>query len=172
MIITTSKRPSGRTRTFARELVSAMPNAVYLQRGKKNIEAMAEEAYYGGHERLCIIQTKDGNPAGFEFMDTETKEYIGGMAFTVTLRREMSKEKVKPPSEYTEFFIATEEKEAFLLSQLFLSPLQDEREKASCFAAFKENILDFFRLDIDEGPLGPRLFVRNIRGKDYNKHQD
>jgi len=170
MILTTSKRPSGRTRTFAREIASVMPNVHYIQRGKKSMEEMAGDAFYAGHERLCIVKTRNGNPCGFEFMDTETKEYIGGMDFSVTLRREMRAGRTEPPPEDLEFLLISRENDAPLLATLLEARATEEREDASCVAIWKDERIDFFRFDMDEEPMGPRLFVRNVYGKNHYHH--
>lgn len=170
MILTTSKRPSGRTRTFAREIASVMPNVQNIQRGKKSIEEMAGEAFYAGHDRLCIVKTRDGNPCGFEFMDTETKEYIGGMDFSATLRREMREGRIEPPPEDLEFLLISNEKDAPLLAALLEARAAVEREDAYCVAIWKDERMDFFRFDMDDEPMGPRLFVRNVYGKNHYHH--
>lgn len=172
MILTTSKRPSGRTRTFVRELSSVVPNAVYVPRGKKGIESLAEDSSYRGHGRLCIILTRNGNPAGFEILDTETHDYIGAIDFSVTLRREMTEKKVRLPLQDEEFFLVSEQEEAPLLAELLDMPLARDAGDAYWYARFEGGMLDFYRWDIGTEPVGPRLFVRGVYGKDYYSRKD
>jgi len=65
IVLTTSRDPSQRTRSFAK-VISRYMNWYYLQRGKLSLEDLFEE-----HEKLIIIREIKGNPA---FMDL----YEGG----------------------------------------------------------------------------------------------
>ncbi len=61
MIITTSRKPSRRTRTLGRDL-SRVLNGVYVTRGKANLGTLAEKARNDGEFRIIILSDIHGNP--------------------------------------------------------------------------------------------------------------
>ncbi len=95
--ITTSKRPARRTRSLCRDLEHAFPDAVYVQRGTKNLrdtilEALAEDA-----EVLTYVTEWKGNPSEVSFVDISSvppevvlKFKVGG----VKLQREFVGDRV------------------------------------------------------------------------------
>ncbi len=67
ILITTSRRPSRRTRTFAKELVRVIPNSIKINRGKMSLDDLKEYMIRRGYTRLIIINTKKGNPSQLIF---------------------------------------------------------------------------------------------------------
>jgi U3 small nucleolar ribonucleoprotein protein IMP4 len=102
--ITTSKRPARRTRSLCRDLEHAFPDAVYVQRGTKNLrdtilEALAEDA-----EVLLYVTEWKGNPSEVSFVDitevppeTVLKFRLGG----VKLQREFIGDRTELKGELT-----------------------------------------------------------------------
>lgn len=66
ILVTTAHSPSQRTRTFVKDLVSVLPNAERLTRGKISKEILASIATDMGVDRVLIIREKNGNPASIE----------------------------------------------------------------------------------------------------------
>jgi len=62
ILVTTSHRPSQRVRSFVKDLVSVLPNAVKLTRGKATLEELYYEAVARGAKRVIIVNVWKGNP--------------------------------------------------------------------------------------------------------------
>ncbi len=65
MLITTSRKPSQRTRTFCRGLERVL-NSRYVNRGKMSLRDIFLMAIEMGANRVVVISEKDGNPNGME----------------------------------------------------------------------------------------------------------
>ena len=61
MIITTSRKPSRRTRTFGRDLSRVLIGR-YITRGSANIDAIVEAARNAGEGRVVFVYDIHGNP--------------------------------------------------------------------------------------------------------------
>ena len=62
IIVTTSHRPSQRVRSFVKDLVSVLPRAVRLTRGKATLRDLYYEAMGVGARRVVVVSTWKGNP--------------------------------------------------------------------------------------------------------------
>jgi len=95
LLITTSRRPSRRTRSFIRDLYHVIPGAKRVNRGKKSAEDLKKLAIGEGLKRVLIVGTLKGNPSTLTFLSTLPTEvqYLPLMIWLngVTLRREMTK---------------------------------------------------------------------------------
>jgi len=67
--ITTSQRPARRTRSLCRDLECALPDAVYIQRGTKNLRDTVLEALENDAEVLLYVSEAKGNPARLTLVD-------------------------------------------------------------------------------------------------------
>jgi hypothetical protein len=63
ILITTSRKPGRKTRTFSRDLQRALPDSVYINRGKGSIEDVVELALARGYTRILIVGETKGNPS-------------------------------------------------------------------------------------------------------------
>ena len=61
-IVTTSHRPTPRTRSLLKDLVAIIPNSIRITRGKATLELLALEALDIGADRILIIRNWKGNP--------------------------------------------------------------------------------------------------------------
>jgi len=69
ILVTTSRHPNPRLRTFVKDLVCALPNAFHINRGKLNIDELAAEAYRRGSDVVIIVcRGLYGNPGRIVFM--------------------------------------------------------------------------------------------------------
>lgn len=62
VVITTSRRPSPRTRSFIKDLVSVVPGSVRVTRGHMSMEELAREAVIRGADRVVVVGERRGNP--------------------------------------------------------------------------------------------------------------
>ena len=67
MLITTSRKPSAKTRTFCQSLSRAL-NAEYINRGKMSFRDVLIKA--SEFKRFAIISQMKGNPSRIEFYDS------------------------------------------------------------------------------------------------------
>ena len=83
ILISTSRRPSTRTRSFVKELLGVIPLSFQVTRGKKSIEELKDVAILKGCRRLMIVESKDGNPSTLSFMyvDKMTGNGSGSLIF-------------------------------------------------------------------------------------------
>ncbi|ADV65606.1 Brix domain-containing protein [Desulfurococcus mucosus] len=63
ILVTTSHRPSQRTRSFTKDLSSVFPNSVRVTRGKKTIDDLVTEAYRSRVSFILVVGEKRGNPS-------------------------------------------------------------------------------------------------------------
>jgi len=62
ILLTTSRRPTRRIRTFCRDLVRAIPNVVRINRGKLSLDGIAERAMEFNADRAIIVDRWRGGP--------------------------------------------------------------------------------------------------------------
>ncbi len=99
ILITTSRKPSRKTRSLARELSRMIPFSTYITRGKKPIEDLVEIARTKGYNRIAILKEKHGNPFKFDFIEIDGANwnYLDeSLIFNlIKLQREIIKDKIK-----------------------------------------------------------------------------
>ncbi len=74
IIITTSRKPSRRTRSFCKDLQYSIKNAIYLTRGKSSLEEILE--MLDTKDRLIHISEIRANPSRIAIMDRDGYIYI------------------------------------------------------------------------------------------------
>ncbi|GEM_PF-472627 len=70
MLITTSRKPSRRSRTLGRDLARVL-GGKYITRGKGNLERIVSLARNAGHTRVVLIYDIHGNPGKLESIIVE-----------------------------------------------------------------------------------------------------
>jgi len=99
ILLTTSRRPTSRIRSFCHDLADCLPNIVRTNRGKLNIDGIAEKALEIDASRVVVVDRWKGGPGIIQlFLIKETSLtrsppliYVSG----IKLRREFEK-KTKP----------------------------------------------------------------------------
>ncbi len=66
IIITTSRAPSQRTRSFVKELVAVLPGAERINRGKYTLRELGYIATRAGADYVWIVYEKRGNPSAIK----------------------------------------------------------------------------------------------------------
>ena len=97
-MLTTSRNPSHRTRSFARDMVRVIPWCFHFTRGSCSLKDLAEELTNLGINRLLILHEKKGNPSLIKFYklvdeQLEERDYrvrIKGISLGRELKRERS----------------------------------------------------------------------------------
>ncbi|MEB3859982.1 MAG: hypothetical protein LRS43_02100 [Desulfurococcales archaeon] len=73
VILTTSRRPNNRVRSFVKELYLTLPKAIRLNRGHLSMEELAREALLLRAERVVIVSSRRGNPGIIRFYSVEPR---------------------------------------------------------------------------------------------------
>jgi len=176
VLLTTSRRPTSRIRSFCRDFASCLPDIVRINRGKLNLDGIAEKAIEIDADRVIIVDRWKGGPGRIQLFLVE------GTGLTlipplicidgIKLRREFGK-KTKP----TQSFVITtppedsprNKKIAEFLARFFKIPLLSVRQAASrCSASMhistnpsSEIQITFVLLPEFTG-IGPRISVGKI----------
>ncbi|RLI44046.1 Brix domain containing protein, partial [Candidatus Bathyarchaeota archaeon] len=69
ILLTTSRRPTPRIRTFCRDLARSIPNVVRVNRGKLSLDGVAERAIEFDADRVVIINRWKGGPGKIELFE-------------------------------------------------------------------------------------------------------
>jgi hypothetical protein len=164
MIITTSRRPSGRSRRLCKELESVIPLSEYVLRGKKGLRELITLSEEKGAERLVIITSK-GDTLSLIFYSGW--KILGELSGSVMLRKELHIPKMKPLCEDVPFLVQSEEEDAKKIAHLFGADLY-EGDDAYTFMVFARGWIDFYRLDISENYVGPRISIACVNYEGYH----
>jgi hypothetical protein len=162
MILTTSKRPCTKTRTICKELASVIPLSQYIIRGTKGMRELISLSVEKGAERIVIVISEKEN-IFMRFFSQWT--FLGELSGSVMLRRELGIPKVKPVCEDVPFLLYSSEKDALKIAALFGA--DRGKDDAYAYMVYKKRWIDFYRLDLSDTPVGPRITVDRV---DYARH--
>jgi len=176
ILITTSRDPTRRIRTLCNDLICSIPNAVRVNRGKMNLEGIAEKAMELDANGVIIINRWKGGPGKIEFFQVGQEGltpvppliYVRG----VRLRREFEAKArpfrsltiTMPPKSPTEIVRTAES-----LANFLNIPISSTSEVSSKFQASMHifsNISHFaqitFLLLPETMEVGPRLTLSHV----------
>lgn len=71
IVISTSRKPSQRTRSLCKELQILLPEAVYIQRGKSSFERLLQDSEGEKAQLLLLIGERSGNPGRLDLYQLE-----------------------------------------------------------------------------------------------------
>lgn len=71
LLISTSRRPTRRILSFAKDLRNSIPNSVKLQRGKRGLGDLLDAALEAGCDRVLLITRWKGSPGKIWMMEAE-----------------------------------------------------------------------------------------------------
>ena len=185
MLITTSHRPTRRTRSFGHDLERIFPNSTYLTRGKKTVQDLLVEAYDRGYERLLVINVWKGNPLKMTFIKVSPEDwaYMGYLYLHgIKLQREMGFRNIRPIREGMALIITTAENvglDHVTFGQVFAELTngkfvpRDGRTLQYIADKYNTDVLgavephprgmavNFYRFDVSkENPVGPLISVK------------
>jgi U3 small nucleolar ribonucleoprotein protein IMP4 len=94
MLLTTSRRPTGRIRTFCRDLANSIPDVTRVNRGKMSLDGVAEKAIELEADRVVVVDRWHGGPGKinlFQVSSTGLKPVPPLMLIkNIRLRRELN----------------------------------------------------------------------------------
>jgi len=100
ILLTTSRNPTPRIRTFCNDLTRVIPNIMRVNRGKMSIDEVAVKTLEQGADRVVIVDRWQGGTAKIEFFRIGTSGlvpvppvlYVAG----IRLQREFAPARLKP----------------------------------------------------------------------------
>src|SRR3990170_2637259 len=100
ILLTTSRNPTPRIRTFCNDLSNAIPSIVRVNRGKMSADETAEKALELHANRVVIVDRGHGGPASIKFLQIGESGLVSVPPVLhvsgIRLRREFGVVKVKP----------------------------------------------------------------------------
>lgn len=185
MLITTSHRPTRRTRSFGHDLEKVFPGSLYLTRGKKTLHDLLMEAYDRNYERLLIVNVWKGNPLKMTFIrvDPEDWGYLGYLYLHgIKLQREIGFRDIRPIREEMPLVVTTAKRvglDHVAFAQVFAELTggkfvpRKERSLLGIVDRYNTDVLsvierhprgmavDFYRFDVEKkNPIGPLISVK------------
>jgi len=100
ILLTTSRNPTPRIRTFCQDLARVIPNVVRVNRGKMSNEEVAEKALENSADRVVIVDRWHGGPGKIKFFQIGESGLVSVSPIIhiagIKLQRELGALKVKP----------------------------------------------------------------------------
>jgi len=100
ILLTTSRRPTYRIRTFCHDLARSIPNVVRINRGKLNLDGIAGKAVEFDADRVMLVDRRKGGPGKIELFQAgpEGLILVPPLMYIrdIRLRRELEAVRVKP----------------------------------------------------------------------------
>jgi U3 small nucleolar ribonucleoprotein protein IMP4 len=176
MLLTTSRRPTGRIRTFCKDLANSIPEVTRVNRGKMSLDGVAEKAVMLEADRVVVVDRWHGGPGKinlFQVSSTGLKPVaplmlIGGIRlrreFEEGTRRARSSAITVEPKDSVELTRIAER-----LSKFFGLPVQSldeasENHRASMHFSFdsSQHIEITFMLLSRMVEIGPRVILSKL----------
>ncbi|HHY00201.1 MAG TPA: Brix domain-containing protein [Methanothermobacter sp.] len=162
MLITTSRKPSQRTRTFCRGL-ERVSKTRCVNRGKMSLRDVFLKASELGTNLVAVISEKNGNPNGMEIYED------GELFATLKLAVDLSLPQGRIQKDETSLRCEVDELED-LASKIFQIPLENS-EKSNCNCLWIKThqrkstpMMEFF--DGDGKPISPRIHIYECKLQD------
>jgi U3 small nucleolar ribonucleoprotein protein IMP4 len=162
MLITTSRKPSQRTRSFCKSLVRVL-NSSYTNRGKMSLRDVLIKSSEMGYDKTAVISQMKGNPSRIDF-HKEDGELILSLDITVGLENS-SGSKSRVNLKDLKFYSDLEDIEG--LSDIFNIPSLNKGSEFKNLMLLKgsdensKGIIEFYAAD---GSLtGPKIFIKGWR---------
>lgn len=162
MLITTSRKPSQRTRSFCKSLANVL-DVKSINRGKMSIRDVLVKSSELGSSKIMLVSEMKGNPNKIDFQD-ENGETLFSMDVTVGLTKpSASKDRVEPKS----LKIYSEVGELIKIGDLLGIPLNTEDSETKNLLLIKggdhknKAVIEFYG---SSGDLtGPKIFIKDWR---------
>jgi U3 small nucleolar ribonucleoprotein protein IMP4 len=163
MIITTSRKPSQRTRSFVNDLARSL-NINVLNRGKTPLKDILNE-----YTKLILIGEYKGNPGKMKLYDTDN-DIIISMLISAKLQREVCEEETTNTKGVLDLvFNKNTKKYKHLFCEFFKDMInQDSNFKMSFEDHISKTDKNLFYIQFyeDDKKVGPLIIVKSIKVMD------
>lgn len=165
MLLTTSRRTSQRTRTFCRELASILPYCEYVNRGKKSIREVLDQGFKNAHERVLVIETKDGNPYKMASIPTSKGlEWEEEFTISVRTRKDLGLNPRVPAlrEDLPVGYVGSRDDKLFKrIAGMFEADESSESDVMVTMERMNGSVIvNFLRSDVSKDPVGPLIKVK------------
>jgi len=166
ILITTSRRPARRVRSFCKDLARVIPRAVKINRGKKSLYEVLTEAAQRNLPYVLIVETWKGNPGDMFFYRADVagaKEPLAVLRVkSVKLQREINRETKIGEVKGIVIQSQGQTELAKFLSKVFEGGDEEEKKLVLSIESSgeKEFIINF---KIREKEIGPRIKFKVLR---------
>lgn len=89
ILITTSRRTSGRVRSFTHDLMTVLPNSERFNRGGMSHAELVARTKQSGARALIIVTSSRGNPRELEILSPAGDTILSALIESMQLRREV-----------------------------------------------------------------------------------
>lgn len=178
ILLTTSRRPTRRIRTFCKDLSHSIPNTTRINRGKLSLEGLAAKALELGANKVLIIDRWKGGPGKIELFKVEGGRlqpippliYLRGVKLrrefgTMPRGRRIKSTVILASPNVPQEVIRLEE----TLSDFFQIPIAHVEEECKQYSAVMEismnevgEIVVSFRLLPENVEVGPRMRISHL----------
>lgn len=122
-----------------------------------------------GADRILLVHAA-GDTCTLLFY--EEWNLLGSMKCSAVLRRELGMGRIRPIQEDLPFVLLTSDPGAGNIAGLFGAEFRGSdcelHGDPTAYLHYHQDVLDFYRLDISDGPVGPRIIVREINYEGYS----
>lgn len=178
ILLTTSRRPTRRIRTFCRDISHTIPNIIRINRGKLSLEGLAAKAIELNSEKVVIVDRWKGGPGKIELFKLERDKlqptppliYLRGVKLrrefgTMPRGRRIRSTAILALSKASREIMRFEE----ALSDFFNIPRVYREEDCKAYNAVMElkanqagEIIVTFRLLPENVEIGPRMRISHL----------
>jgi U3 small nucleolar ribonucleoprotein protein IMP4 len=159
MLITTSRKPSQRTRSFCKSLDRVI-NSEYTNRGKMSLRNVLLKSSQLGFDKTAVISETKGNPSKIDFYN-EKGDIVLSMDVTVSITNSKGRVKIK------ELSLKSEMDDLNILVELLGVPKCMETLKQENILVLKKGdnekraIMEFY--DSKGLITGPKIYIKDWR---------
>lgn len=174
ILLTTSRSPTPKIRTFCNDLTRVIPSVVRVNRGKMSMGEVAEKALEYGADRVVIVDRWQGGPGKIEFFHIGTEGLVPASPVLhvagIRLQREFAPVRLKPVHSLVIIQSADNSMEiANSLSKFFNVPVLFEKEELSKYQVAMRILHDAtrrvqitFMLLPQKVEVGPRITLGRV----------
>lgn len=173
ILITASRRPSPRTRSFIKDLVSILPGSKRVNRGHKSLTELAIEAISNNLKYVMVVTERRGNPGSLMIY-----EVSGTAPYRVSLKRisriilsgvKLSRENPESSKSYGAKTIGVDysnciSSDCFLISDLLIKLAGNglSEKPDIMFVLSEERFIELRALNVHGKVIGPVIRVKKV----------
>jgi hypothetical protein len=140
---------------MCKELEDVIPLAQYIVRGKKGMRELVQLSEEKGADRLIVVTSGHEE---ISLLFYSQFNFLGMISGPVVLRRELDIPRIRPVKEDIQVTLQSSHPDASIIADLF----DAHHNNGYAYMVYKDNWIDFYRLDISDNPVGPRINVKQV----------
>ncbi len=157
MIITTSRKPSQKTRSFVNDLARVF-NIKVLNRGKTSLKSILEE-----YDKLIVVGEYKGNPGKIKLYNTDKNTIISMLVSTKLQREVCEKETENTQGVLNLVFNGNTKKHEHLFYEFFKDLINQDSNFKMSFEPSDSDSIFYIQFYEDDKKVGPLIIVKSIK---------